>query len=88
MLEGREDNMEWIITSRGEITRGISESPRYTTYDGFLVALRDLFGDPKRQFVSATLSGGAVLNEADAKALLGGFTIGEGVIGQGSGIGP
>jgi hypothetical protein len=82
-VEGREDHMDWIIQSRGEITRGISESPRYTTYDGFLVALRDLFGDPKRQFVSATLSGGTVLNEADAKALLGeGFAIGVSPIGQ------
>jgi hypothetical protein len=75
--------MEWIITSRGEITRGISESPRYTTYDGFLVALRDLFGDPKRQFVSATLSDGKVLDEAAAKAWLGeGFAIGVSPIGQ------
>jgi hypothetical protein len=35
--------MEWIITSRGEITRGISESPHYTSEDDFLAALRDLF---------------------------------------------
>jgi hypothetical protein len=70
-----EDNMDWIIQSKDEDTH-------HTSYDGFLVALRDLFNDPEKQFVSATLSGGTVLNEADAKALLGGFTIGEGVIGE------
>jgi hypothetical protein len=30
--------MDWIIQSRGEITRGISESPHYTTEDGFRAA--------------------------------------------------
>jgi hypothetical protein len=75
----REDNMDWIIQSKD---RNISDITHHTTYDGFLVALRDLFSDPKKQFVSATLSGGTVLDEAAAKALLGGFTIGEGVIGQ------
>jgi hypothetical protein len=73
-----EDNMEWIIKSRGEITRGISESPRYTTEDGFLAALRDLFSDPRKQFVSATLPDGRVLDEATAK----GFTIEVSPIGQ------
>jgi hypothetical protein len=67
--------MDWMIQSNDGTTH-------HTTYDGFLVALRDLFGDPEKQFVSATLSGGTALNEADAKALLGGFTIGEGVIGE------
>ena len=71
--------MDWIIQSKDG---SISEIKYYTTYDSFLVALRDLFSDPKRQFVSATLSGGAALNESDAKALLGGFTIGEGGTGQ------
>jgi hypothetical protein len=70
-----EDNMDWIIQSKDGTTH-------HTTYDGFLVALRDLFADPEKQFVSATLSGGTVLDEAAAKALLGGFTIGEGVIGE------
>jgi hypothetical protein len=74
-----EDNMDWIIQSKDG---SISEITHQTTYDGFLVALRNLFSDPKKQFVSATLSGGAVLDEAAAKALLGGFTIGEGVIGE------
>ena len=76
--------MDWIIQSRGEITRGISESPNYTTEDDFLAALRDLFGDPKKQFVSATLSDGKVLDEAAARELAGGFAIGNSGIGQGS----
>jgi hypothetical protein len=70
--------MEWIIKSRGEITRGISESPRYTSENDFLAALRVLFSDPKKQFVSATLPDGRVLDEAAAK----GFTIGVSPIGQ------
>ena len=52
----REDNMDWIIQSKDGTTH-------HTSYDGFLVALRDLFSDPKKQFVSATLSGGTVLRE-------------------------
>ena len=67
--------MDWIIQSQDGTTH-------HTSYDGFLVALRDLFNDPEKQFVSATLSGGTVLDEAAAKALLGEFTIGEGVIGE------
>jgi hypothetical protein len=76
-----EDNMDWIIQSKDG---SISDITHHTTYDGFLVALRDLFSNPKKQFVSATLSGGTVLDEAAAKALLGGggFGIGEGVIGE------
>jgi hypothetical protein len=70
--------MEWIITSRGEITRGISASPHYTSEDDFLAALRDLLSDPKKQFVSATLPDGRVLDEAAAK----GFTIGVSPVGQ------
>ena len=52
--------MDWIIQSKD---RNISDITHHTTYDGFLVALRDLFSDPKKQFVSATLSGGTVLRE-------------------------
>jgi hypothetical protein len=74
-VEGREDNMDWTIQSKDGATD-------HTSYDGFLVALRDLFNDPEKQFVSATLSGGTVLDEAAAKALLGEFTIGEGIIGE------
>jgi hypothetical protein len=76
--------MDWIIQSKDG---PISEIKHYTTKDDFLAALRDLFGNPKKQFVSATLSDGTVLDEASAKALAG-FTIGESGIGQGSGIGP
>jgi hypothetical protein len=71
-----EDNMDWIIQSKDGTTH-------HTTYDGFLVALRDLFSDPRKPFISATLSDGTVIDEAEAKALLGGgFGIGEGVIGE------
>ena len=76
--------MDWIIQSKDG---SISEITHYTTEDGFLAALRDLFGDPKRKFISATLPDGTVLDEAEAKELAG-FTIGESGIGQGSGIGP
>ena len=67
--------MVWIIQSKDGNTR-------HTTYDGFLVALRDLFSDPKKQFISATLDDGTVLDEAAARKLVGGFGIGEGVIGE------
>jgi hypothetical protein len=68
--------MDWIIQSKDGTTH-------HTSYDGFLVALRDLFDDPQKQFISATLADGTVLDEAAAKKLLGGgFTIGEGVIGE------
>jgi hypothetical protein len=67
----------WIIKSR-------YETIPHTTEDGFRAALRDLFGDPKKHFVSATLPDGKVLDEAAAMAWLGdggGFAIGEGRIG-------
>ena len=67
--------MDWIIQSKGG---SISDIRYYTTDDGFLAALRDLFGDPKRQFTSATLPDGRVLDKATAK----GLTIGVGPIGQ------
>jgi hypothetical protein len=77
--------MDWIIQSKDGT---ISEIKHYTTKDGFLAALRDLFSDSKKQFVSATLSDGTVLDEASARALLGeGFTIGESPIGEGPGLG-
>jgi hypothetical protein len=72
---GAEDNMDWIIQSKD---RSISEIKYYTTEDVFLVALRDLFGAPKQQFISATLPDGTVLDEATAK----GLTIGVSPIGQ------
>ena len=40
--------MDWIIRSKDGITH-------YTTEDDFRAALRDLFGDPKEQFISATV---------------------------------
>jgi hypothetical protein len=73
-VKGREDNMDWIIRSKDGITH-------YTTEDDFRAALRDLFSDPKEQFISATLPDGKVIDEAAAKALIG-FTIGESPIGQ------
>jgi hypothetical protein len=67
--------MAWSIESKDGTTP-------YTTEDGFIAALRDLFGDPKEQrFISATLPDGKVIDEAAAKALIG-FTIGESPIGQ------
>ena len=72
--------MDWIIQSKDGT---ISEIKHYTTKVDFLAALRVLFGDPKKQFVSATLSDGTVLDEASARALLGeGFGIGVSPIGQ------
>jgi hypothetical protein len=73
-----EDNMDWIIRSKDG---SISDITHHATEDGFLAALRGLFGNPKKQFVSATLSDGTVLDEASAKALAG-FTIGESGIGD------
>jgi hypothetical protein len=70
--------MDWIIQSKDG---SISEITHYTTEDGFLAALRDLFGDPKRKFISATLPDGTVLDEAAAKVLAG-FAIGVSPIGQ------
>jgi hypothetical protein len=61
--------MDWIIQSKDG---SFSEINYYTTYECFLVALRDLFDDPKRKFISTTLPDGKVLDEAAAK----GFTIG------------
>ena len=81
---GGEDNVDWTIQSKD---RNFSDITHHTTVDDFLAALKALFSDPKKQFVSATLSDGTVLDEASAKALAG-FTIGESGIGQGSGIGP
>lgn len=69
--------MDWIIRSKDGITH-------YTTEDDFRAALRDLFSDPKEQFISATLPDGTVLDEAEAKELAGGFGIGEGRIGADS----
>ena len=71
--------MDWIIQSKDGT---ISEIRHYTTEDDFRAALRDLFGDPKEQFISATLPDGTVLDEAEAKELAGGFSIGEGRIGE------
>jgi hypothetical protein len=70
-----EDNMDWTIQSKDG---SISEITHYTTEDDFLAALRNLFGDPKKQFINATLPDGRVLDEATAK----GFTIGVSPIGQ------
>jgi hypothetical protein len=72
--------MVWTIKSKDGTTP-------YTTENGFIAALRDLFGDPKEQrFISANLPDGKVLDEAAAKALIG-FTIGESPIGEGPGLG-
>ena len=56
--------MDWIIQSKDGTTH-------HTSYDGFLVALRDLFDDPQKQFISATLADGTVLDEVDVRALVG-----------------
>jgi hypothetical protein len=74
--------MDWIIKSKDDIT-GLTGENRYTVETGFLTALGGLLSDPKKQFISATLPDGTVLDAAAAKALLGGgFGIGEGVIGE------
>jgi hypothetical protein len=70
-----ENNMDWSIQTKDGTTR-------YPTYEIFLDALRARFGDPKHQFISATLDDGTVLDEAAARKLIGGFGIGEGVIGE------
>jgi hypothetical protein len=74
--------MTWIIQSKNWNT-GRSGEDRYQTEDGFRVALTDLFNDIKKQFVSATLPDGKVLDEAAARALVR-FTIGESAIGEAS----
>jgi hypothetical protein len=56
--------MDWIIQSKDGTTH-------HTSYDGFLMALRDLFSDPEKQFVSATLSGGTVLDEGRREGVVG-----------------
>jgi hypothetical protein len=76
--------MDWLIQSKDG---RFSDITHHATEDDFLAALKALFSGPKKQFVSATLSDGTMLDEASAKALAG-FTIGESGIGQGSGIGP
>jgi hypothetical protein len=67
--------MNWIIQSKD---RSITDITHHATEDGFRTALKALFSNPQKQFVSATLSDGAVLNEAAAK----GFAIGVSGIGQ------
>jgi len=75
-----EDNVDWTIQSKD---RNFSDITHHATEDDFLAALKALFSDPKKQFVSATLSDGTVLDEASARALLGAaFTIGASGIGQ------
>ena len=76
--------MDWIIMSKNGGT-GLTGENHYPTEDGFRAALGDLFGDPKKQFVSATLPDGKVLDEAAARALVV-FTIGGSGIGE-AGIG-
>jgi hypothetical protein len=63
-----EDNVDWTIQSKD---RSISDITHHTTEDDFLAALKALFSGPKKQFVSATLSDGTVLDEASAKRWLG-----------------
>jgi hypothetical protein len=79
-MEEESKMADWSIESKDGTTP-------YTTEDGFIAALRDLFGDPKEQrFISATLSDGTVLDKAAAEKLAG-FTIGENSIGEGPGLG-
>jgi hypothetical protein len=73
--------MDWIIQSKDEISGRTGEN-RYETKAGFLAALRDIFGDPKKRFVGAALQDGKALDEAAARALVPGFTIGTGRIGE------
>lgn len=73
--------MTWVIQSKDEITGLVGEN-RYETDAGFRAALRDLFGNPKKQFISGTLPDGKELDEVAAKALVGGFEIGKGAIGM------
>ena len=72
--------MDWLIQSKDG---RFSDITHHATEDDFLAALKALFSGPKKQFVSATLSDGTVLDEASARALLGAaFTIGASGIGQ------
>jgi hypothetical protein len=77
-----EDTMGWTIESRNEATGRTGESREYSNEAGFLTALNDLFMDPKRQFVSATLPDGTVIDELAARRLAGGFTIEESGLGE------
>jgi hypothetical protein len=45
--------MDWIIQSKDEISGRTGEN-RYETEAGFLAALRDIFGDPKKRCESAS----------------------------------
>jgi hypothetical protein len=71
---------DWIIKSKDVMTGRAGEN-RYTTESGFITALADLFMNLKQQFVSATLSDGKVIDEAEARRLSGGggggFAIGD-----------
>jgi hypothetical protein len=74
--------MGWTIESRNEATGRTGESREYPAEAAFLTVLNDLFMDLKRQFISATLQDGTVLNEVEARRLAGGFSVGESGIGQ------
>jgi hypothetical protein len=71
--------MDWIIQSKDELTGRAGEN-HHITEPSFLAALRGVLRDPQKQFVSATLSDGTVLDEAAAKKLAG-VTIGENGVG-------
>jgi hypothetical protein len=72
--------MDWIIQSKDE-SSGRTGDNHYTTEAGFLAALRDLFSNPRKQFINATLPDGTILDEAAARKLVG-FAIGESGIGE------
>lgn len=63
--------MEWVILSQDESTGRVDET-RYTTEEGFRAALEEMFCDIHKRFTSARLPDGRVLDESEARALVGG----------------
>jgi hypothetical protein len=59
--------MDWIIKSKDA---GRTGENHYSTEVRFHAALTDIFDDPQKQFVSATLPDGKMLDEASGKEFL------------------
>ena len=62
--------MDWVISSQDEATGRVSET-RYATEARFHAALRDMFSDIKKRFITAMLADGKVLDEDAARELVG-----------------
>jgi hypothetical protein len=62
--------MDWMISSQDEATGRISET-RYATETSFHAALRDIFSDITKRFLTAEQADGKVLDEDEARELVG-----------------